>query len=55
VGNCEDLERRVEVFVEALGEYEKQGQRIGLMELRTDKPIVWTEEHRPDRAPAAQP
>jgi len=54
VGNSEDLERRVNVFVEALAEYEKKGQPIGLMELRTDKPLVWTEEHRPDKTPAPQ-
>jgi len=48
VGNCEDLDHRVRLFVEALAEYHKQGKAVGLMELRTDRPIVWTEAQRPD-------
>lgn len=52
VGNSPDLGRRVGVFIETLDEYKRQGRRIGLMELRTDQPITWTEEHRPDKATA---
>jgi hypothetical protein len=55
VGLSDDLERRVSLFVEALQEYEKQGKPIGLMELRTERPIVWEEGQRPDQVPAAQP
>jgi len=55
VGLSDDLERRVRVFAEALAEYEKQGKPIGLMELRTERPIVWQENQRPDKVPAAQP
>ena len=54
VGLSEDLERRVRLFAEALAEYEKQGQPIGLMELRTERPIIWREDQRPDKVPDAQ-
>jgi hypothetical protein len=52
VGDSDDLARRVRVFVEALTEYGKQGKRVGLMELRTDPPIMWPEDPRPTQAPA---
>lgn len=55
VGLSDDLERRVKVFAEAVADYEKQGKPIGLMELRTERPIIWPEDQRPDKAPAAQP
>jgi len=50
-----DLDRRVRIFAEALVEYEKQGKRLGLMELRTDPPIAWPEGERPDRSGGVSP
>ncbi|MGQ9729663.1 MAG: cell division protein FtsQ/DivIB [Candidatus Zipacnadales bacterium] len=49
VGTCPDLERRVRLFAEVITEYNRRGRSIGLVELRTDPPIVWEENSRPDR------
>jgi hypothetical protein len=50
LGLTTDLARRARLFAEVLSQYEKRGQAIGLMELRTDPPIIWLEGQRPDRA-----
>lgn len=47
--DCDELGRRARIFVEALKQFEAQGKSIGLMELRTERPIVWSEHQRPDR------